>query len=306
MALSYLVDDLLEAARDSVMLAPAEESGQAAKLLAMMNREQRTYLTRLLLSARESYQVATTDLTLVAGTTRYALPSRAVAGGIKQVEEVDASGNLSLWHPFPEERQTERRTSGGAGDYYLEGNTLVLYEDPLAAGTLRITYFRRMNKLVLEESAGKVASFNAGAKTITLTSAPSAWSGSQAYDIIQGTPHFSHRTVDATASISGTTLTFTAALPTDLAAGDYVALAGETPICQAPLELHDVLVARTAYAWLRAKGDPKAGDFKTVLDELRHDALSLISPRVQGSPKVLINFNAPGWNRFRRLKRGYI
>jgi hypothetical protein len=92
-------------------------------------------------------------------------------------------------------------------------------------------------------------------------------------------------------------LTFTNALPDGLVVGDYVALAGQTPICQAPLELHDILAFRACVKHLTSRGDPKLAGMIEDLKAMRDDALSLLQPRVQGSAKVLINPNAPGWNR---------
>lgn len=300
----FLVSELITAARDLGQLPPAEESAGDAKLLALFNREQRLYLTKLLLSARESYQTATIDIPVVAGTTRYRLPTRAVGAKLKQLEMLDSGGEPVLLHPFPDERRTERDSVTGPGNYYLMGNTIVLFGTPTSGGTLRATYFRRMNELVDAAEAAEVASFNAVAKTITLVSAPSDWSGTQTYDLIQASPHFDSLAVDQSASLSTLTLTFADDLPEDLAEGDYVALAGETPICQAPLELHDLLAQRVAYMWLKGKGDPRAPFEKEVLEDMENDALSLISPRVEGSPKPLLNFSAPGWRRFRSLRRG--
>lgn len=298
--MGYTADELLTAVRDSGLLPSSEESAQSTKLLALMNREQRLYLAQLLLSARESYQVTSVDTSVALGATRVRLPSKAIGAAIKRVEKVQSNGDLALLTPFNDDRKDERGQFSGPGDYYLEGNHLVFFEALAAAATLRITYFRRMNTLVLAESAGRVASFNSGAKTVTLTSVPTGWSGTQSYDVIQGSPHFDTLAASESASLAGSVLTFTNALPSELAVGDYVALAGETPICQAPLELHDVLVARTTYMWVKAKGDPKVSVAKEALDEVRALALSLIQPRVTSSAKPLINFNAPGWNRTRR------
>jgi len=45
------------------------------------------------------------------------------------------------------------------GDFYIEGNELVFYAAP-PAGTLRVTYSRRMSTLVLIASAGSRSGAN--------------------------------------------------------------------------------------------------------------------------------------------------
>lgn len=76
-----------------------------------------------------------------------------------------------------------------------------------------------------------------------------------------------------------------------------MALATETPICNAPLELQDVLVYRAVAVHLQSRGDPKWQAAKALLDEAKDNALSLIQPRSQDEAKALINYNAPGWQR---------
>jgi hypothetical protein len=307
---AYLADDLITAVRDTGMLPSNETSANAAKLLTMMNREQRTYLTKLLLSVREQYLLATLTITIVNGQLTYALPRRAVASGVKQVEAIDSSGNGVLLTPWPDERQDERLLYGGPGKYYLSGNNLVLMQfAPGTIGSLKVTYYRRLADLVLQTSAGVISAINTGAKTVTVTSVPSGWGTAAAlYDFTQALPQYDVLDFDKSATRASSVLTFSDALPsspTALAVGDFVTLAQTSCVCQAPLELHDVLVMRTAYAWLRAKGDPKAAVALEACKELQDVAINLLQPRIEAPNKPLVNFNAPGWSRFRGWRRRF-
>lgn len=301
----YLASTLIDAIRDEGMLPPAGNRASTARLFGFMNREQRGYLMRLILSARESYRVASTDVAITIGKTVFAIPSRAVGAKLKLVEVLNSQGEPVPLNPIKQEQNFANSVYSGAGDFYLKDNSIVLVKSPLVTGTLRLTYYRRFNKIVPAEEAGEVASFNSGAKTVTLTAVPVLFTGSKAYDIIQGSPHFDSLAVSEVASIAGSVLTFTNAIPTDLAAGDYVALAGQTPIAQAPVELQDVLTLRTVAMYLLSVGDPKAAAAAEMLKELRENMVPLIAPRVDASDEVLINYNAPGWNRFRNRRRRY-
>jgi hypothetical protein len=216
---------------------------------------------------------------------------------VKLVSVVSDTGQSPLY-PMPYERQVVD-AGQGPGDYWFEANHLVLVRAPTTGQTLRITYFRRLGELVPEEQAGLVASFDTGAQTVTLDAVPDDFGTAAAdYDFIQGTPHFDTIAAEQSATRSGSVLTFAEELPDELAVGDYIALPGQAPLCQAPRELHDVLTLRTAFALLDAVGDPKAAATERRLDRAEKDALQLLAPRVDGSPKVLINRNGPGWGRF--------
>lgn len=308
--MAYLADDLITAVRDTGMLPANENSSNSTKLLAMMNREQRTYITPLLLSVREQYLLSVVPIPIVAGQLVYALPRRAVVAGIKQLESVDAAGNPTLLTPWPDERQDERMLYGGPGKYYLAGNVLTLMQfAPGTIATLKVTYYRRLADLVLKASAGVVSAINTGTNAVTVASAPASWSGPAAnYDFTQSLPQYDVLGFDQTATLAGSVLTFSAALPslpTPLAVGDFVTIAQQSCVCQAPLELHDVLVMRTAYAWLRAKGDAKAQVALDACKEMEAAAISLLQPRIEAPHKPLVNFNSPGWTRFRGWRRRF-
>jgi hypothetical protein len=295
----YLASTLLTALRDEGYLG-SDENASSTRLLGILNRQQRTWLTKLLLSVREDYQLASVDVALTTGQTVVPVPTRAVGAALKLVSWLDNGVPVPL-NPIASEKVHENSLLGGGGDYSMQGNNLVLSSAAPASSSLRIQYFRRMNKVVDETEAAEVASFSAGAKTVTLAgTVPDLFSlTSTTYDMVKGTPHFDTLAASVAATRVGQVLTFTDDLPDDLAVGDWVALEGQTPICQAPVELHDVLVFKACYRHLKSRGDPKADGMKDELDEMRADALSLLAPRVQGSSHVLINPNAPGWNRSR-------
>lgn len=308
MTISYTVDGLVTRMRRAGKLPPHDQAGTAAALLEKLNDEQRLYLTTLLSKTRENFRQAEYDITTTAGTKRYAIPSRAVAAGLVSVALINGTNRTPLSF-FSDARRYETNNPT-PGDCYLEGNELVFFQDP-GAVTVRVIYNRRLSVLVLEAEARAITNINTGTKTITIAAAPSPFTSRTTMDLVKGTPHFDTYGIDlACSSISGgaTTITFTSTLPTSLAIGDYVALPGETPVCNAPWELHDVLVHKAAHAWLSERGDPKAagvakllwGDPSAAGDiGMEGNALALLAPRVTTDTRPLIPFNAPGFQRYR-------
>lgn len=307
MTITYTVDGLVTRMRKAGKLPPHDQAGTAAALLEKMNDEQRLYLMTLLAKTREQFRQATHDITTTAGTKRYAIPSRAVAAGLVSVAKISGS-TRTPFHFFEASRVDDVRNPT-SGDCYLEGNELVLYADPGVA-TIRIAYNRRLGELVLEAAARQITAINTGTKTITVAASPSTFTSRTTMDLIKGTPHFDTYGIDLACSsigASATSIVFTATLPTSLAVGDWVALPGETPVCNAPWELHDVLVHKAAHAWLSERGDARAAGLAKLLwgdpgvkgdVGMEGNAMALLTPRVETNSKPLINFNAPGWSRF--------
>lgn len=295
-------DELITAVRDFANLSSSAEDALDAQLLRRLNIEQQLFLTTILEKAKGQHRQATLNLTTSSTTLRYRIPTRAIAAGIKMLEAVDTSGQSWMLYDYSDEDNARYgRWATRNGHYYVEGNELVFYQSP-PAGTLKVTYSRRMSTLVLAASAGTIATISSG--TITISAAPSDFLTAAAnYDFVRSTPHFDIMAMDKSATRSGTTMTFTSSdVPTDLAVGDYVCQAGESPVCQAPLECHPLLALRAAYVWSRAKADPIAEVLSGDLKEAAALAATLLEPRIE-QEGPLVNRYAPGWSRWPYTRR---
>lgn len=307
MANPWLADSLLFAGMRTYGLIPSSDnSATTTQLLDILNRELRSYVVPFATGINEDYFVESALVALVAGTTSYRLPSKAVASAIKSIEKVDASGANPV--PLFSCQSDEVYDIGrfrAVGDYYIEGNRIILTSDPGAgAGYIKVRYARRLNRIVASATCAEVTSFNAGAKTVTYTVAPSpAFTSGAKFDLIRGSAHFDVLTpVEDVATLSGSTLTFTTALPSELAAtgttnteGDWVAPAGQTPIANVPLELQDLLVVRCVEVYLRARSDPRVTELRNARLEVEAAVRTLIKPRVSADDRPLLNFNKAGW-----------
>jgi hypothetical protein len=298
-------DELITAVRDFANLSASAEDAQSAQILRRLNLEQTLFLTTILEKAKGQHRQTTLDITTSASTLRYFLPSRAIAAGIKMLAGVDSAGNQWMLYDYSDETNARfGRWWAQNGHFYIEGNELVFYQSP-PAGTLRVTYSRRLSELVLTTSAAVITSISGG--TIGIAAAPTTGTGFTAggayYDFVKVNPHFDILAMDKSATRSSTTMTFSASdIPSSLAVGDYVALAKQTPVCQAPLELHPLLALRTAYAWSRAKNDPIANVLEGDLKEATAHAATLLEPRIE-QEGPLVNRWAPGWGRWPWFRR---
>jgi hypothetical protein len=246
-------------------------------------------VAQLIMSVSEGYFLAYSDTAFSSSTTRYRIPDRAMLGKLREAYVVDSAGEV-----LEQLAQAPLESLGdGLGDFYVEGEHLVFLE-ARSSDYLRMFYYRRPSALVATSAVATVSSFDSGTKTITTAATiPGTFSTSVTMDIVRAKPGFSCLAVDQVPTVaSGTTITLTDALPTDLAAGDYVTLAGESPVPQIPVELHPLLSQATVLAALEARGDQAgvaaAGQKYSFLEKA---ALQQLESRVEGAPAKLVYFN---------------
>lgn len=289
MSIGFTTDLLLSAVRRRGMASNATANGTAdADLIEYLDAELQARIVPLLLDAGGDFLVNSTDQTISSGTTSYRIPSRAIGSRVREVARVDTNGDITVLRRVPLEE-----ASSGVGDYYIQGSNIILNSDPgSTSDVLRVFFHMRPGALVATSAVAVVSSINTGTKTITTTSTiPSAFSTSVLYDFVKATPSYETLAFDKVASVaSGTTLTYTATLPTGLAAGDYVCIAQQAPVAQVPPELHPALAQRGVIKVLEAQGrTEQLENARAQLSEMEKSALMLISPRVDSSPMKIVS-----------------
>jgi hypothetical protein len=298
----YTVARLLENLRRRGQIPESSDrSFSTDDLVAMVSDETQSYMTQLLMSVREEFFVTDYDVTTTAASS-YRIPPRAVGSKLRQVLINDGSGFRVVPRVEPKVQwEYQSAGTGAPAAYYLKGTSIELLPAPSAGLTLRMQYFRRPNTVVYDDQCGRITAINTGTGAVTISASVSDFSSSETYDFVRGTPGFETLAMDQSAVVSGGGLTLTfASLPSELAVGDFVCLAGQTPIPQLPVELHQLLSQRTVVKVLEAMGDPKVTTAKTMCDEERARALTQLTPRSEGDSRYIINYQGPGWARWFR------
>lgn len=305
MPIDYSVNALLTSVRQRAMNASNQNLLQDSDIVRIASEELQSVLLPYIESVKGEYYVTNQDQTFVSGITIYTLPQRATGTKLRDVCLVDQQGNEVLLNYInPEDLKSSWAYAPYQFGFYPKDHTIVLILGNLIGSgnysLVRMIYFRRPNTLCTTDTngnAGQVVSFNTGAQTITLSFAPSTWSTTTQFDIINSLPPFQSRVDDAAiTNISGFVLTFTNPLPSDLAVGDWVSEANFSPIPQMPVECHRVLETLTAARILQYIGDPAFQVMQAMADQQRKDLITILSPRVDGSPrKIPIRNRLWGW-----------
>jgi hypothetical protein len=300
----YTASYLLASLRRRGMIPTAsEESWDEDSLLAMCSEEIQTYIAALMMGAREEWFVKAHDVATVSGTQSYDLPPRSVMSDLRQVlvgsdpnwivvQRIEPKQAYGAYYGY------SNSYTGYATGYYLQDTQLVLISPAASGQTLRMLYFRRPNRVVAESQCGRITAISGNAVTIDSADVPTDFDTSATFDFIKATPGFDTLAMDQTISAINTgtgVMTFVSTPPATLRVGDYVALAGTSPIPQIPVELHPLLAQRVVVKVLEADGDPKLPMAQRALEEQRASALTLLTPRTQGDAQYLINFNGPGF-----------
>lgn len=264
-----------------------------ARLLRLANAAMGSRIVPLVDKVREKYYSYDVDWTIVDGSS-VLIPTRAVGGKLEDAFFINGTERQKAVLYWEEEMSDSASAPGSAPGIYLKRNRVfTLPSDGGGWPTLRMSIIMRPNDLVAQTSAAQITAINTGTKTLSFTSGtiPTSWTTASTFDLIQQKPHFDWLAIDQViTSVTTTAIIFSSTLPTDLAVGDWVSLAGQSTVVQCPLELQPLLAQEVANLCLKAQGDQVA--LKLGLEEakmLEERALVTITPRVQNEGKKVTN-----------------
>lgn len=274
--------------------SPANQATfSTSEILELGDEIIKTTILPSILNVREEYYMFYKDYTITAGQAAYAIPDRSIGLMAREIQVVDANGNSNNL-PRTSVDQLHFFSPSGAGPdaFYLKGDNIVLVPTPTtSSSTLRVYYYLRPGKLVETTDAAVISSIDTATNTVTVTTIPSTWATGNIFDLISAKGGHRYLDVDLTSTlVSGTAITLPS-LPDDLAVGDYVSLAGESPVIQMPPDFQPVLATLVAAEMLLAMNQP-SGE-KMLAKGLKNlDAAKyMLTPRVVGEEELII----PDW-----------
>lgn len=242
--------------------------------LVLLNNQLKTDMTPIMISLNEEYFLQYKDFDIVSGSS-YRIPNRAIGSKLRDLKRIDSSGNFSsIDRLFEEDRPLNR--SG----FYMQRNGVELSSD-FTAGTLRMSYFARPNKLVALSACGVVTSIDETNFIVDLDAAPSTFVTGALCDFVQANNPYDLLGYDLQIQgVSGVSITFSS-LPNGLAVGDYLCLANQSPVPMLPDELHPVLMQSALCRALSAKKDKVFEQEMVALAQMKEAAILLLDPRVE-------------------------
>ena len=260
-----------------------------ADILAAADIEVQGRLIPLVRLVRQEYLVAEAVVTSYGG--RLALPSRSVAGTVRQVQLL--SGNAALTLPLmPLESDSGAPSSGQPFGWYFDGASVVLLPRG-TEGTCRVRYYLRPSAMVLDTTVASTARLSVvaqdGSGGYTATAASATPAPSTLIDVVSAGPAHAVCAIDRPGT-GTTSLTLPASsVLSPVAVGDYWAVAGQTPFVPVPEELTAALIHQTAGTLLRALAfDAEASQQLLLAEKALDEGRKLLAPRSEGNPRRLV------------------
>lgn len=228
---------------------------------------------------------------MVADQAEYRLPDRAFA---RKLREVKIQNSSNIRFDFPKvsiSREQIYQVSGIPFGFYFMGDRFVVVPTPTTTQySIQYWYFLAPSNLIPYTDAAIVTGI--AGDDVTVSSVPSTLVIGSVIDFIQGTSGNQCLEIDKTIqNITGNTLTFTTGdVPTDLAIGDYISIAGTTPVLQVPDASVPYLVTLTCMDILQAISDFEGYDrLEKIAGQQKTNLLKLMEPRIEGEATPIIN-----------------
>lgn len=289
----YTTTEFLASVRRKAHIPPSQVTFQDADLLALANDELEVAILPQIVSTRENYYRTSQDLVLNT-TNVYDIPYRAIGAALTNVQIVNGTQIYQVERSEENEQFSTVTSPTGYWSFNVIGNQIKILP-VITMGVVRLHYLQVPNLLVPVASSAQVTAINQGTGVLTFASMPATFTVTSSFDCIADQPHFNWRFIDTVpTALTSTTVTFSA-LPTDvygnaaIKVGDWLALAGQTPVPQVPREFSALLVQRTVVKYYEAQNyKDKAALAEKKLEEMELKLFKLINPRVAGSPKRIV------------------
>lgn len=262
-----------------------------AKFLSLANAEMSAKVLPMVLRSRQNYYEYDID-TAINASGLYHISTRAYLGTVSNVALVDTDARFDLpWLSEEAETDLDEPRDGNAG-VILKRNTFQLKPaSGLGYTSLRQTILLRPGTFVATSAAAQITAISGTTLTFAATTIPSTWTTSNTFDLVQGSPQYDTLGIDLTASSVGATTIVLSATPNSrLAVGDWISLAGQTPVIQLPEAFSYFLSQRVANTCMRsmgAKAGHQAGE--ALAKEMEKDLTDAIQPRIQKEAQRIIN-----------------
>lgn len=152
--------DLIKSIKRRAFIPNSQESFTDEDLLRTATEEINIGLVPLIQRMHEEHLVYYTDLQLVDGKKRYAIPSRAHGNKLRDVALIDENDNIFEMHRYSINEVsdfTNTTTYINNRGFYLENNDVILSNfDANDRMKLRVYFYMRPNHLVMESAGGTV------------------------------------------------------------------------------------------------------------------------------------------------------
>lgn len=266
-------------------------------ILAIADTVIRSTIVPMFEAVNQDYFVTVSNVALVASQSTYDIPYRAVGRALRELkikdsatDEINIRNLAKVAIPDIELWLGDTQPTG----FYFLGDQITLL--PSVSSAVQTDYLEMWYRVVpsqLVETSEVATVVSVGATDITVDAVPSGITTSTPVDFVQAKSGSRIYAMDITpTATASTTISFSSSdIPSDLTAGDYIALAGYAPVVtMIPNEAYSLIESLVAKRCLKAIGDFEgAKAIDEDISEEKKGLLKLIEPRIDGEPTVIVN-----------------
>jgi hypothetical protein len=276
--MQYTTADLLTNVKSKAAAPDSQTVFTDAILLKIADEKIRSTLVPAVLSTREDYYLTYIDY--ATPSTSYAIPSKAIGMKISRIVLCDSTNT-----EWPCVRVANPTEASEAPDYYyIHRNTIMFVTAPTK--TVRVYYHCRPNVLVKTTEAARITGITG--KVVSVSAVPSTITAASVVDIISEFHGYDTVSVDnAVDTIVSTDITLTDTPVADI--GDWMAVAGYTPVPQIPSEMQAALEWFVVSSMMNSQTD--AQGYQLAMAEASQalkQAIVILQPRVDGASKKIV------------------
>jgi hypothetical protein len=225
----------------------------------------------------------------VTDSRSYKVPYRSIGRTLRAAFYQTSSNSSKQKLSRVDSADSRDGTVGSPIGLYFEGDDFVPVPKP-SSGQFLLTYPCQPSSLVPVSSCSVISSIDRTTGVVSVSSALPGVTTSTPCDFVAGKAGYLPLGIDfIPLDVSGTNIQFNVSdIPSSLAVGDYVTLAGQTCVIPLPRELNTLLTLACQVQVFQLLGDLEAGSAaQAKFVELFKTVPSLLTPRlVGGSPRA--------------------
>lgn len=304
---NYTNEDLLKSIKLGCMVPVSQIALTDEDILFLASEELELDVLSGILKAREEYNVYV-DTQAKNNSGIYPIPSRASGSRLRSVFLKDNNNKLYKCSEISVDEVPFMNTyyTSGIWDpmFYIQNDKVVFLNDTaqtVTAAYVVLHYYLDPNTLVMPSQCLTITAINTttGELFVDERQIPTTFSSGVQVDFIKGTPSniIQGMDIDITSVSSNNPVTSQkfiiidpSDLPSDLVVGDYIALAGESPVPQLVANLRPLLSQATICRILESQGDNNNIEIaQKKLQKMVKGMSALIQDRTEGNPKKIVN-----------------
>lgn len=298
--IDYTTDGLIASIKRRIALPDAQNLFSDTDLIAFMGDELSSTIEPLVHSVQQEYWVVKVDVPLVINQTNYTLPIRGVVNGLRLLTLVDSNNN-EIEFPLLRPENTASTynwlspySTSTLYGFYMEDDHIVVFPQQVVNNPVmsaRFRYERAPSQLCATSEAAQITALNGG-NVVTVDNIPTDWAISMSYDVVKGQPAFASKGDDVTLTVlnTGTSQITFSAIPTGVVVGDWISIAGTSPIPQIPFQLFPYLAQCVATKCLEGMEDTQVLQAaQQKQNQMKEDLLKMMQPRDMGNVQTVIN-----------------